>query len=203
MLQSPFGVRRDIDDSRCPVRVRTVKSPFGVHGQGIAGIAASRTRPLLDTVERATEEASKSKVRSPPKLTEIILPENDFREFAEVLHAKLSSFLSILQDVTMGKNLRLFFMFALKSSAILLSFIQAIASLWIISILGSSCSSLNLLYFGYLCIQILPVLYENYEGEVDHLVTEGSRSLRKLYRKFDSKVLNKIPRGPVKDQKHI
>ncbi|PKU85949.1 Reticulon-like protein B9 [Dendrobium catenatum] len=103
MLQSPFGVRRDIDDSRCPVRVRTVKSPFGVHGQGIAGIAASRTR------------------RQP----------------------------------------------------------------------------------RYLCIQILPVLYENYEGEVDHLVTEGSRSLRKLYRKFDSKVLNKIPRGPVKDQKHI
>ncbi|KAH0453615.1 hypothetical protein IEQ34_017939 [Dendrobium chrysotoxum] len=127
--------------------------------------------------------------KSPPKLTEIILPENDFREFAQVLHARLSSFLSILQDVTMGKNLRLFFL--------------AITSLWIISILGSSCSSLNLLYFGYLCIQILPVLYENYEGEVDHLVTKGSRYLRKLYRKFDSKVLNKIPRGPVKDKKHI
>ncbi|KAI0496644.1 hypothetical protein KFK09_022965 [Dendrobium nobile] len=127
--------------------------------------------------------------KSPPRLTEIILAENDFREFAQVLHAKLSSFLSMLEEVTMGKNLRLFFL--------------AIASLWIISILGSSCSSLNLLYFGYLCIQILPVLYENYEGEVDHLVTEGSRSLRKLYRKFDSKVLNKIPRGPVKDKKHI
>ncbi|XP_020595016.1 reticulon-like protein B9 [Phalaenopsis equestris] len=127
--------------------------------------------------------------KSPPKFTEIILPESAFTETALIFHSKLSSFFSFLQDVAMGKNLRLFFM--------------AIVSLWIISIIGSSCSSLSLLYFGYLCIQILPVLYENYEEEANHFALKGSKYLRKIYRKFDSKVLSKIPRGPVKVKKQL
>jgi len=44
------------------------------------------------------------------------------------------------------------------------------------------------------------VLYEQYEGEVDHLATKGSQDLKKIFKKIDSKVLNKIPRAPVKDK---
>jgi len=53
---------------------------------------------------------------------------------------------------------------------------------------------------GFLCLHTLPVLYEQYEGEVDHLATKGSQDLKKIFKKIDSKVLNKIPRAPVKDK---
>ncbi|GMY18449.1 reticulon-like protein B14 [Fagus crenata] len=77
----------------------------------------------------------------------------------------------------------------------------AISSLWLLSIIGSYISSLNLLYIVFLCMQTLPVFYERYEEEVDYLATRGNRDLKKLYTKFDSNVLNKIPRGPVKNKK--
>lgn len=53
----------------------------------------------------------------------------------------------------------------------------------------------------FLCIQTLPALYDQYEDEVDYLAGRGSRNLRKVYRKFDSKVLDKIPRGPMREKK--
>lgn len=126
--------------------------------------------------------------RNQPKIPEIILSERAFREFALAFHAKLSRLIFIFQNLAMGRDLRLFLL--------------AIASLWILSVVGSFCSSLNLLYFAYLCIQILPFLYERYEREVDHLVLTGSRDLKKLFRRFDSNVLNRIPRGPVKEKKY-
>lgn len=54
---------------------------------------------------------------------------------------------------------------------------------------------------GVVCLETLPALYERYEEEVDHLATKGNRDAKKLYKKFDSKVLNKIPRGPVKEKR--
>jgi hypothetical protein len=53
-------------------------------------------------------------------------------------------------------------------------------------------------WLGLLCALTLPALYERYETEVDHLVAKGREDLKKFYRKVDSNVLNKIPRGPVK-----
>ncbi|KAK8968540.1 Reticulon-like protein B2 [Platanthera guangdongensis] len=126
--------------------------------------------------------------RNQPKIPEIILSEKAFKEFSLAFHAKLSRSILFFQNVAMGRDLRLFLL--------------AIASLWIISVVGSFCSSLNLLYFGYIAIQILPVLYERYEWEVDHLALKGSRDLKKLLHRFDSDFLNKIPRGPVKEKKY-
>lgn len=44
----------------------------------------------------------------------------------------------------------------------------------------------------------LPALYERYETEVDHLLARGNEDIKKFYKKIDSNLLNKIPRGPVK-----
>lgn len=54
---------------------------------------------------------------------------------------------------------------------------------------------------GFLGLETLPFLYEKYESEVDYLASKGNRDAKKLYKKFDAKVLNKIPRGPVKEKK--
>ncbi|XP_058091425.1 reticulon-like protein B9 isoform X2 [Magnolia sinica] len=123
----------------------------------------------------------------PPKIPETILSEAVIRDVALTFHSKLSAFMSILYDVACGKDLKLLLM--------------TIASLWMLSVIGSYVSFLNLLYFGFVCIQTLPVLYERYEEEVDELAGRGTRDMMKLYRKFDSKVLDKIPRGPVKQKK--
>jgi hypothetical protein len=48
----------------------------------------------------------------------------------------------------------------------------------------------------------LPALYEQYEHEVDHLAYKGKEDLKRLFAKVDTKVLHKIPRGPVKEKKH-
>ncbi|XP_020582970.1 reticulon-like protein B9 isoform X2 [Phalaenopsis equestris] len=70
--------------------------------------------------------------RNPPNIPEIILSERTFREFANYFHARLSRFLVIFQNVAMGRDIRLFLL--------------AISSLWVISVVGSFFSSLNLLY---------------------------------------------------------
>lgn len=44
----------------------------------------------------------------------------------------------------------------------------------------------------------IPVFYDKYEESVDNLVHKGSRDVKKVYRKFDSNVLNKIPRAGEK-----
>jgi hypothetical protein len=37
---------------------------------------------------------------------------------------------------------------------------------------------------------------------VDHLAYKGKEDLKRLFAKVDTKVLHKIPRGPVKEKKH-
>lgn len=36
---------------------------------------------------------------------------------------------------------------------------------------------------------------------MDYIVSQGNQDMKKLYNKFDNEVLNKIPRGPVKQKK--
>lgn len=122
--------------------------------------------------------------RDPPRIPEVILSEQLFREMALSFHSEFNKFVFLLHEIACGRDLRLF--------------LFAIVSLWLLSAIGSCCSALNLLYFGLLCIQTLPALYERYEEEVDHLATKGIRDLKKLYKKLDAELLSKIPRGQVK-----
>ncbi|XP_068639122.1 reticulon-like protein B9 [Aristolochia californica] len=126
--------------------------------------------------------------RSAPKIPEMILSESAFREVSLAVRAELNRWLWAFNDIASGKDLSLF--------------ILSIIVLWMLSVVGSYFSSLSILYMCYLCLQILPALYERYENEVDYLASKGRRDMRKLFKRFDSKVLNKIPRGPVKEKKH-
>ncbi|XP_043700154.1 reticulon-like protein B9 [Telopea speciosissima] len=122
----------------------------------------------------------------PPTLHKIIVSESAFQEVAKAFHKKLNRFLFIFYDIACGKELRLF--------------ILVIASLWILSVIGTDICTLNLVYFGFLCIVTLPALYERHEYELDYLASKSNQDIKKLYKKFDSNVLNKIPRGPVKEK---
>ncbi|PAN18277.1 hypothetical protein PAHAL_3G191400 [Panicum hallii] len=122
--------------------------------------------------------------RRPPHIPEAIVSEKAFREIAQTTQYKLAHFVSILYDIACGKDLK--------------KFLMVIGSLWVLAVVGDTCSFTTLLYVGFLCALTLPPLYERYETEVDHIVAKGGEDLKKFYEKVDSNVLNKIPRGPIK-----
>ncbi|KAK4409642.1 Reticulon-like protein B14 [Sesamum angolense] len=115
----------------------------------------------------------------------ITIPESTFRW----LFAKANRILLRFYDVSSGKDLK--------------TFILAIAFLWILSGVGDYFSSLNLLYTGFVCLMTIPALYEQYQDQVDYLASRGNRDMKKLYKEIDSRILNKIPRGPVKEKKRF
>ncbi|TKY50881.1 Reticulon protein B9 [Spatholobus suberectus] len=119
-----------------------------------------------------------------PDIYDFEIPEPTFR----YLHKRLNSFLRMFYDISTGKDLTLFFV--------------TIAGLWIMSAIGSYFTTLNLLYFMFLCLVTLPIMYERYEYEVNYLASKGNQDVKRLFNTLDSKVLNKIPRGPVKEKKH-
>ncbi|KAI6677088.1 hypothetical protein NL676_037884 [Syzygium grande] len=118
--------------------------------------------------------------RDPPNVYSFQLSEATSRYFFR----EIDKLLSRVYDISCGKDWRLLF--------------GAIAFLWMLSVLGNYLSSLNLLYFAFVCMETLPALYERYENEVDYLAGKSSRDVKKLYKKLDSKILDKIPRGPTR-----
>ncbi|XP_062159816.1 reticulon-like protein B9 [Alnus glutinosa] len=124
---------------------------------------------------------------NPPNIPEIILQESAFTELASIFLTRFNQFLSKFLNIASGGDPPRFFL--------------AIVSLYILSVVGTYVSFLNLLYFGLLCMETLPVLYDRYQGDIDPLVGEAIVSLRGKYRYFESEFLNKIPRGTVKDKK--
>ncbi|KAI3433204.1 Reticulon-like protein [Psidium guajava] len=122
--------------------------------------------------------------RDPPDVYKFQLSEIACRS----LFRKIDRLFSTVYDISSGDDWKMFF--------------RAIAFLWMLSVLGNYVSSLNLLYFGFVCMETVPALYERFEDEVDYLADKSSKDVKKLYKKFDSKVLNKIPRGPAKENRY-
>ncbi|XP_057424897.1 reticulon-like protein B9 [Lotus japonicus] len=120
-----------------------------------------------------------------PKINDIAIPESTIRYF----HTKLNLFLRKFYEISTGQDLKLFFV--------------TISGLVIVSIIGNYFTIANLLYLMFLCFVTVPVMYERYEYEVDYLASKGNQDLRRLFSTLDSKFLNKIPRGPVKEKKFM
>ncbi|KAF3438594.1 hypothetical protein FNV43_RR21357 [Rhamnella rubrinervis] len=123
----------------------------------------------------------------PPQIPQIILHESAFKEVSMTFHRRVNRSLAKLLDIACGRDLP--------------HFILAIVCLYILSVIGTYFSFLNFLYLGFLCMQILPILYERFEDDVDRLVGHVIQEAKKLYGRLDSNFINKIPRGPVKEKK--
>ncbi|KAI3935544.1 hypothetical protein MKW92_052776 [Papaver armeniacum] len=123
----------------------------------------------------------------PPRIPEMIVSESTFKKVASAVHTNLNYFINTIYDIACGKDLQFFLL--------------AIVSLWILSVFGAYFSTLNLIYIGFLCIGTIPALYDRYQDEVDYVASKWNKDMRKVYRRFDSRVLRRIPRGPVKHKK--
>ncbi|KAJ9554285.1 hypothetical protein OSB04_018330 [Centaurea solstitialis] len=118
-----------------------------------------------------------------PDFEELTIQESTFKW----LYKKTNDLLLNFYHTSSGEDLTRFFL--------------TMASLWMISVIGSYFNSLNLIYLCFICIGTLPALYERYEHEVNHLANKGIRDMKNMLKQFDSNVLNKIPRGQVKEKK--
>lgn len=54
---------------------------------------------------------------------------------------------------------------------------------------------------AFVVLHTVPVLYEKYEDQVDALSERATIEIKKQYVVFDSRVLSKIPKGPLKEKK--
>ncbi|KAF3532764.1 hypothetical protein DY000_02042520 [Brassica cretica] len=123
-----------------------------------------------------------------PIIPEVVLDESSFKELATSFHDMFNQILSKLLDLACGRDPPLFFLTTI--------------SLYILSVIGTCINFMNLLFIGFVSMQTLPVMYEMYEDDVDRVASMLMREMRKLYRRVDSNVLSKIPRGTVKSKKY-
>ncbi|XP_022853756.1 reticulon-like protein B2 [Olea europaea var. sylvestris] len=125
--------------------------------------------------------------KSPPRIPEVIIPEDFVLGVASALRIEFNRALAILRDIASGRDLK--------------QFLAAIAGLWVLSVLGSCWNSLTLFYIGFVFLHTVPVLYEKYEDQVDAFAEKAEAEIKKQYAVFNDKVLIKIPKGPLKDKK--
>lgn len=110
-----------------------------------------------------------------------------FDHVSSTFHRRFNQLLPKLIDIASGRDFG--------------QFILVIIILYVLSVIGSCFSSLNLLYLGLFCMETVPFLYDRYEEEFDMLVGRMVKEMRRVYRRLDAQFLNKIPRGPVKEKK--
>ncbi|KAK4436261.1 Reticulon-like protein B5 [Sesamum alatum] len=125
--------------------------------------------------------------KSPPKIPEIIVPEDIVLGIAAAFRIEFNRALAILREIASGRELK--------------KFLAVIAGLWVLSILGNYFNFLTLFYICFVLLHTVPVLYEKYEDQVDAFAEKAEAELKKQYAVFNAKVLSKIPRGPLKDKK--
>lgn len=125
--------------------------------------------------------------KSPPRIPEVHLPEDQFLQIAAELRLEINRAAAVLRDIASGKDLKVF--------------LAIIAGLWVLSIVGSWCNFLTLFYITFVLLHTVPVLYEKYEDKIDPLAEKAMIEIKKQYAVFDAKILSKIPRGPLKDKK--
>ncbi|CAO2209380.1 unnamed protein product [Urochloa humidicola] len=126
--------------------------------------------------------------KSPPRIPEVIIPEDLVVNIALSTRYEINRAFANLRHIALGRDIK--------------KFLMVIAGLWLLSVLGSFCNFLTLVYIVFVVLHTVPVLYEKYEDQIDSYGEKGWVEVKKQYAVFDEKVLSKVPRGPAKDKKH-
>ncbi|XP_011080892.1 reticulon-like protein B2 [Sesamum indicum] len=125
--------------------------------------------------------------KAPPRIPEVVLPEEPVLKFASALRIEINRVFADLRDIASGKDLK--------------KFLYVIGGLWVLSVVGGICDFMTLIFSITLLLFTVPFLYEKNEDQVDCYAEKAIAELKKQYAVFDAKVLSKIPRGPLKDKK--
>ncbi|KAK3446319.1 hypothetical protein EUGRSUZ_A02040 [Eucalyptus grandis] len=125
--------------------------------------------------------------RSASKPPRLVVPNDVFVDIGKSVGAEVNEALKFLQDVALGGNLK--------------QFLIVVGSLWAAAIIGSWCNFITVLYIGFVAAHTLPVLYERYEDQVDSFGDQVLDQLQHHYRKLDTVLLSRIPKGKLTAKK--
>lgn len=127
--------------------------------------------------------------RSPPHIPEIAIPEDAVHNLASELRFEVNRVFAVLHEVATGRDLK--------------KYLLVVASLWLLSVVGSWCDFLTLAYIVLVGAHTVPFVYEKYQDQIDSFAHKVSLKAKEQYKVIDAKILKKIPRGPAKDKKHL
>ncbi|XP_024989499.1 reticulon-like protein B5 [Cynara cardunculus var. scolymus] len=116
-----------------------------------------------------------------PQFPQVAIHEDTALQIASVLRFEINKSLVVLREIASGKDLK--------------EFLAVIAGLWIVSIAGSCCNLLTLIYICFVLLLTVPLLYERQKDQIDVLIEKAEGELKKQYEVFHAKVLSKVPRG--------
>ncbi|KAF4354809.1 hypothetical protein CsatB_004638 [Cannabis sativa] len=126
--------------------------------------------------------------KTSPHIPKLSIPEEPVLQVVNALRIEINGGLAVLHSIASGRDPK--------------KFLSVIAGLWVLSMLGNCCNFLTLFYIAFVLLHTVPVLYEKYDDKVDSFAEKACFEIKKQYAVFDakvlSKVLSKIPRGPLK-----
>lgn len=123
-----------------------------------------------------------------PQFPQVALEEDTVLQVATALRIEINNALEVLREIASGKDLK--------------KFLAVIASLWVVSIAGSCCNLLTLVYICFVLAHTVPVLYERQKEQADVILEKAEGELKKQFEVLHEKVLSKVPsRGPSRDKK--
>ncbi|XP_008239726.1 PREDICTED: reticulon-like protein B12 [Prunus mume] len=125
--------------------------------------------------------------RPAPPLPQLQLSEEMVNEMAASIRSRVNALLSVSQDISLGKDSRLFFKVA--------------AYLLLIYFAGGLTDFLTLSYTSLVMVLTIPALYERCEDYVDKHIMMGYRKLLQLYVKFDEEYLNRFQNWVLEKKK--
>ncbi|GAB4850673.1 hypothetical protein Ancab_029984 [Ancistrocladus abbreviatus] len=115
------------------------------------------------------------------------LPDKLFVNIAVSVGAEVNRVLGFLQDVACSGNVK--------------QFLVVVGGLFAAAVISSWCNFLTVLFIGFVGVHTLPVLYEQYEDQVDSFVDNLLGQLQRHYKKIDTGVLSKIPTAKLRGKK--
>ncbi|XP_076923096.1 reticulon-like protein B5 [Bidens hawaiensis] len=122
-----------------------------------------------------------------PQFPQVVLDEETAVELASVIRLEINNGLEVLREIASGKDLK--------------KFLSVIAGLWIVSIAGSCCSFLTLVYTCFVLLHTVPFLYEKHKEKADAILEKAEAELKKQCEGLQEKVLSRVPSRASKDKK--
>ncbi|CAO2814883.1 unnamed protein product [Amaranthus hypochondriacus] len=122
-----------------------------------------------------------------PPVPDLEISEKSVEQAADVIRAWVNRAMALAHEIAICGNLRIL--------------LQVAALLWFISSIGSLCNFITFVYIGVLLALSVPVLYDNYQSQIDDKLLVAFRIIETAYRKVDATVLRKIPVSFYKKKK--
>ncbi|KAJ4830732.1 hypothetical protein Tsubulata_015606 [Turnera subulata] len=122
-----------------------------------------------------------------PPLPDMEISEETIAQAASVIQVYTNHVLTVLRDIVVGRNVKVF--------------LQVAFGLWAVSLVGSTFNFLTLVYIGVLLSLSLPFLYDKFQHPIDEKLVVAHRVIHSQYRKLDDTIIKKILLPPNKEKK--